>query len=197
MVATTASLAATPASRAMSVRQSKPMGRVAGSTALPRRPATEKAKASSLSSLRTLPSSSSMGARASSPSGIAAIFSSSWAIWASKGADLSSGRPGKVMAAQIRMEMATSTVPAFLRYIQARSQQCSKRLMRVGMRYGGSSITKGVASPLTMEERSRRATSRAMTQPVIMIRNITVGALSGKNAPASSRNTGSFAPQVM
>ena len=41
MVDTTASLAATPAINAISVRQSKPAGRVTGSTHLPRRPATE------------------------------------------------------------------------------------------------------------------------------------------------------------
>ena len=37
-------------------------------------------------------------------------------------------------------------------------------------------MTKGVASPLMMVERSRRATSRANTQPDSMTSIITVGA---------------------
>ena len=37
-------------------------------------------------------------------------------------------------------------------------------------------MTKGVASPLMMVERSRRATSRANTQPDSMTNIITVGA---------------------
>ena len=58
-------------------------------------------------------------------------------------------------------------------------------------------MTKGVASPLMMVERSRRATSRAKTQPDSMTSIITVGAWSPKKAAASSRNTGSLAPQLM
>ena len=103
----------------------------------------------------------------------------------------------KVMLAQIRMDTATSTVPAFLRYIHVRSQQCVTTLRRVGTRYGGNSMTNGVDSPRMMVERMRRAMRSAAAQPANVSRNMVRAGFSGKNTPTSSRNTGSLAPHAI
>ena len=103
----------------------------------------------------------------------------------------------KVMLAQIRMDTATSTVPAFLRYIHVRSQQCVTTLRRVGTRYGGNSMTNGVDSPRMMVERIRRAMRSAAAQPANVSRNMVRAGFSGKNTPTSSRNTGSLAPHAI
>lgn len=93
------------------------------------------------------------------------------------------------MLAQIRMDTATSTVPAFLRYIHVRSQQCVTTLRRVGTRYGGNSMTNGVDSPRMMVERMRRAMRSAAAQPPTSA-GTWYGGVFGKNTPISSRNTG-------
>jgi hypothetical protein len=51
------------------------------------------------------------------------------------------------------MDIPRIIVPAFRRYIQDRSQVCNKRLLMVGTRYGGSSMTSGDDMPLNLVPR--------------------------------------------
>ena len=58
-------------------------------------------------------------------------------------------------------------------------------------------MTRGVASPRKTVLRNSRATQKASTHESMMIANIMLAALCGKNVPTNSRYTGSLAPQAM
>ena len=84
-------------------------------------------------------------------------------------------------------------VPIFFMYCSHLSHICRRVVRRVGMRYGGNSITNGVSSFLKRVLRSKRAVSTATRMPnrynAIRMR----GACLGKNAPVKSTSTGSRA----
>ena len=77
------------------------------------------------------------------------------------------------------------TVPAFLRYNQVRSQVCISTVLKVGNRYGGSSITKGVDSPLRIVDLSNLADISAKTQERTVTANIMEPSLRLKKASMS------------
>ncbi len=65
----------------------------------------------------------------------------------------------------MQMDIARIVVPAFFTYIHPRSHMCTAVPLRVGQRYGGSSITKGRLGPTSRSLLNSRAMSRASSTP--------------------------------
>lgn len=129
-----ASLAAMPPIRATSVRQLKPAW-----TVRPLKPCSQSPRRGVAQAFRVqffLNSGKAfflLGACLAGRSSLQALQLRR-AISFSKGRAVCGSSAGKVMAAQISMDKGTSMVPAFLRYIQVRSQQCMQMPRSVGMR---------------------------------------------------------------
>ncbi len=96
------------------------------------------------------------------------------------------GASGNVKRNHIIIDIARIIVPAFLRYCQVLSHMCMSILLSEGILYGGSSITKGSASPLNLVTLRSFAVTMAKIIPIKYIENIIFPALSGKKVPANN-----------